>query len=131
MYVLRKNPPELDPTDVATSFREITRYLTSTMEDIDFNLNKNIREIGETDSSNTGLQEQINKLRAAVFLLTNSFAGLSNQIDAVKEDVKTISQDIASIDGDIQGIKGDIQTINRSLVSLDGRVTALEQKPQS
>lgn len=102
MQVLNINTPELDSGDVDRSFKSLMRYLSSTMEDIDFNLAKSQREIIETDSSNAGLQLQINELRAAVFLLSNSFAGLSNQID----------------------------TINEKLVDLDKRVTALEKKHQ-
>ena len=104
MQILVDNrPPELDPGDVGKSFREITRYLTSTMEAIDFNLAKNRRSMIVSSGSAAGMQEQLDQLRAAIVVLTNGVNSI---------------------------IKRDISEINEKLTDLEARVTALEQKQQ-
>lgn len=107
MQILNNRPPELDPNDIVKSFREISRYLTSAMETIDFNLAKNRRNIIESDSSSAGLQNQIDMLKADVNLLENGLNSVKNQLNS---------------------ISGNISSIDSTLKSLEERVTALEEK---
>lgn len=138
MQILVDNrPPELDPGDVGKSFREITRYLTSTMETIDFNLAKNRRSIMVSGGSTAGMQQQIDELRAAVVILTNSINGINNQIGTIssglsdiKKDISAIQSSMTSINGEISSIKGNISAIDGELKTLDSRVSALEQKQE-
>ena len=124
MQILVDNrPPELDPSDVGQSFREITRYLTSTMETIDFNLAKNRRSMIVSSGSAAGMQEQLDQIRAAIVVLTNSVNSISNQIGSMDSSLSGVNNDVASI-------KRDISEINEKLTDLEARVTALEQKQQ-
>lgn len=124
MQILVDNrPPELDPGDVGKSFREITRYLTSTMEAIDFNLAKNRRSMIVSSGSAAGMQEQLDQLRASIVVLTNGVNSISNQIGSINSSLSSVKNDVASI-------KSDISEINEKLTDLEDRVTALEQKQQ-
>lgn len=124
MQILVDNrPPELDPSDVGKSFREITRYLTSTMEAIDFNLAKNRRSMIVSSGSAAGMQEQIDQLSAAIVVLTNGVNSISNQIGSINSSLASVKNDVASI-------KSDISEVNGKLTDLENRVTALEQKQQ-
>lgn len=124
MQILVDNrPPELDPSDVGKSFQEITRYLTSTMEAIDFNLAKNRRSMIASDGSAAGMQEQLDQLRASIVVLTNGVNSISNQIGSMDSSLSGVKNDVASI-------KRDISEINEKLTGLENRVTALEQKQE-
>lgn len=112
MEILSTKPPELNSNDVAGSFQRITDYLYKTMEDIDFTLSKNRKEIVQSDSSATGLQEQIDGVRGDMVLLSNAFISLQNRVNTLTQRV--------------DGIDEAITTINGEITDLDGRVSALE-----
>lgn len=113
MQILNNRPPELNPDDIQKSFREITRYLTSSMETIDFNLAKNRRNIMESDSSSAGLQDQIYTLRSDVILLQNGLNSVSNQLN--------------SISGTVTSIDSTLKNLEIKIEDLEKRVTDLEK----
>lgn len=138
MQILVDNrPPELDPGDVGKSFQEITRYLTSTMETIDFNLAKNRRSIMVSGGSTAGMQMQIDDLRAAIVVLTNGINGINNQIGTInngladiKKNISSLQTSMTSINSEIGSIKENVSTVDGKLTALDSRVEALEQKQE-
>lgn len=138
MQILVDNrPPDLDPANVGKSFQELTRYLTLTMEAIDFNLAKNRRSIVQSGGSTAGMQQQIDEIRAAIVLLTNSINGIDNQMGSINSrlsdinhEISSIKTDISSINEEMSAIKNDISTIDEKLTDLNRRVTALEQPQQ-
>ena len=90
MEILSTRPPELNPDDVAKSFQMITEYLFKTMESIDFTLAKNRREISETDTSSSGLAEQISGVRGDIVLLSGAVVSLQNRLNTLTEKVNGI-----------------------------------------
>lgn len=112
MDILSTKPPELNPDDVASSFKEITDYLYKTMETIDFTLSKNRKEIGEADGSASGLQEQINGVRGDLVLLSNAVVSVQNRLN--------------TLTGRVDGIDKSISTINTTLEDFEKRISALE-----
>ena len=115
MQILNTRTPELDPNDISGSFREITRYLTATMEAIDFNLAKNNRNILSSGGSASGLQTQIDLIRADIVLLNNALNGISNQLNTITRDLSALQSKISEIESGIS--------------DLDARVSALEESP--
>lgn len=129
MQILVDNrPPELDPGDVGKSFREITRYLTSTMEAIDFNLAKNRRSIISSDGSASGMQKQIDQLGAAIVVLTNGVNSISNQMGTMQAGMVETRNDISSMQTGMTELSSSLTKLDEALTALDGRVTALEQQ---
>ena len=112
MDILSTKPPELNPDDVAASFKDITDYLYKTMETIDFTLSKNRKEIVEADGSASGLQEQINGVRGDIVLLSSAVVSLQNRLN--------------TLTGRVDGIDESISTINSTLEDFEKRISALE-----
>lgn len=112
MDVLKTPPPELNPNDISASFRRITDYLYKTMEDIDFTLSKNRKQISDSDGSTEGLQAQINGVRGDLVLLSNAVVSLQNRLN-------TLTGRVDGIDGDISGIKNTLQDFEKRISALE------------
>lgn len=119
MEILSTRPPELNPDDVAKSFQMITEYLFKTMESIDFTLAKNRREISETDTSSSGLAEQISGVRSDIVLLSGAVVSLQNRLNTLTEKVNGIEETVGNI-------SGNISTINSTIEEFERRISALE-----
>lgn len=113
MQILNNRPPELNPNDVEKSFREITRYLTSTMEAIDFNLAKNRRNIMASDSSSAGLQSQLDQIKSDTVLLENGLNAANNQLNSISENISSIDL--------------TLKDLAEKVSSLEKRVSVLEE----
>lgn len=112
MDILSTKPPELNPNDVSGSFQRITDYLYKTMEDIDFTLSKNRKQISNADSSAEGLQAQIDGVRGDIVLLSNAVVSIQNRLNSLTERVDELT--------------GDITAINGTLEEYDQRISKLE-----
>lgn len=105
MDVLKTPPPELNPNDISTSFRRITDYLYKVMEDIDFTLGKNRKQINEADGSAEGLQNQINGVRGDLVLLSNAVVSMQNRLNTLSDKVGQIEGTLESFDQRISALE--------------------------
>lgn len=105
MDVLKTPPPELNPNDISASFRRITDYLYKVMEDIDFTLGKNRKQIIETDGSTDGLKDQINGVRGDMVLLSNAVVSMQNRLNTLGDKVGQIEGTLESFDQRISALE--------------------------